>query len=128
MKKAVFVKYDEIPEASPHEGVHFKPILCDGFGFTIVHFDKGLYIPPSEHEHADEQMGYCLKGKTEWIIQDESGEWKQMVTEGMAYSLPPHAAHGIRVLEESVYVEIWCPPERHRETAKKLGLSFSETK
>ena len=128
MKKAAFVHYDEISPVDYVKGVHVKPIMGDRVGATVVRFDKGLYLPASEHEHADEQIGFCLKGKMEWTIRDDSGEWTQMVTEGMAYVLPPHTAHGVRVLEDSVYIEIWCPPERHRETAKKLGLSFSESK
>ena len=130
MGKAVFVNYEELPlGTAPFEGVRVRPMLGDTFGFTIVRFDKGLYIPVTEHVHDDEQMGYCIKGKIEWIIRDDAGEWTQMVTEGMAYHLPPNAAHGIRVLEDSVYVEMWSgPPERHRENANNLGLNFGNTK
>ena len=127
MKKAVFVKYDEMPEASPHEDVYFKPMMGDNVGFTIIRFTKGVELP-TDHEHADEQMGYCLKGKVEWIVRDDSGEWTETLTPGMAYLFPPHTYHGLRALEDSEFIEVYCPPERHRDVAKKLGLSLSETK
>ena len=129
--KAHFFKYSEIPwinwtpvmgeSCIPAKSMRLKPIgVADKVEASMIQFDKGAYSSP--HEHADVQIGFCLKGKFEFTIRDESGEWKQMITPGMAYVFPPNVAHGERVLEDTELVEIWAPSERHYEEAKKNNL------
>ena len=129
--KALFFNYSEISwigwtpvmgeSCIPANSMRLKPIVvADKVEASMIQFDKGAYSSP--HEHADVQIGFCLKGKVEFIIRDDSGEWTQMVTAGMAYVLPPNVAHGERVLEDTELIEIWSPSDRHKENAKKNGL------
>jgi quercetin dioxygenase-like cupin family protein len=124
--KALFVKYDEIPAVERRKGIHVKPFVVDKLAATIVTWDKGAEFGPEKH--VDEQIDFFLKGKMEWTVKDDSGERKEIVTEGMAIGLEPHVTHAGRALEESVAVEIFYPSDRHRELAQKLGLIVSEAK
>ena len=118
--RAVFVKYDEISPVEPRQGINLKPFMVDNLGASLIKWDKGVQVPA--HDHADEQIDFCLKGKIEWTIKDESGERKEILTAGMVCGLEPHVVHTLNVLEDSVAIEIWCPADRHREIARKLGL------
>ena len=122
--KALFVKYNEIPAVEGRKGIYVKPFVVDKLAAMIVRWDKGAEFGPEKH--ADEQMDFFLKGKMEWTVIDDSGERKEIVTEGMALGLEPYVIHGGRALEDSMAVEIFCPANRHRELAKKLGLIVSD--
>ena len=124
--KALFVKYDEIPPVEVRKGIHAKPFVVDKVAATIVKWDQGAEFGPESH--ADEQIDFFLKGKMEWTVRDSSGERKEIVTAGMAMGLEPHVIHSGKALEESQAVEIFCPADRHRELAKKLGLLVGEGK
>lgn len=123
--RAMFVKYDEIPFQEIQKGLKIKPLVVGKLCATIVTWDKGTEFGP--HEHADEQIDFCLKGKMEWTIKDDSGERKEILTAGMACGLESYVYHAGKALEDTVAVEIFCPPDRHLEIARKLGLIIGET-
>lgn len=113
--KSLFVKYNEIPWKEAMPGVRIKPIIVDKLGASVVELDKGVITPP--HEHDDEQIDFCLKGKMEISIKDEKGERVELFEEGMAFAIEPHVSHGITALEDSVLVEMWAPADRLRKVA-----------
>jgi quercetin dioxygenase-like cupin family protein len=120
--KSLFIKYDKAPWIQAAQGVRFKPIVVDKLGASIVEVSKGVQTPP--HEHADEQIDFCLKGKLEISIKDDKGERVEMFEQGMAFALEPHVPHGIKALEDSVLIEIWAPADRFR----KVAMLVSEVK
>ena len=124
--KAMFVKYDGIPFQEIQKGLRVKPFVVDKLCATIVKWDKGTVFGP--HEHADAQIDFLLKGKMEWTVEDDRGERKEIFSEGMVCGLDPYVYHTGIALEDSMGVEIFCPPDRHVELARKLGLLVSEVK
>ena len=124
--RAMFVKYDEIQPVELTKGIYVKPLVVDKLAASIVKWDKGAEFGP--HEHADEQIDFLLKGKMEWTVKDDSGERKEILTEGMAVGLEPYVFHAGKALEDSVAIEIFCPADRHREVARKLGLIVTPEK
>ena len=122
--KARFIKYNEIPAVEARKGIHVKPFVVDRLAAMIVRWDKGAEFGPEKH--ADEQIDFFLKGKMEWTVIDDSGERKEIVTEGMALGIESNVIHGGKALEDSMAVEIFCPSDRHRALAKTLGLIVSE--
>ena len=113
--KSIFVKYDDAPWIEPIPGFKYKPIVIDKLGGSIVELKKGVQTPP--HEHDDEQLDFCLKGKLEITIKDEKGERVESFTEGMAFALEPHVLHGVKALEDCILIEAWTPADRHRKVA-----------
>jgi quercetin dioxygenase-like cupin family protein len=72
--------------------------------FLLVDLKAGQIVP--EHRHLHEQMGTCLKGKAEFI----SGEKKFLVEVGMFYWMKPNEPHSVKVLEESIFLDVFSPP------------------
>ncbi len=72
--------------------------------FLLVNLKAGQVVP--EHRHIHEQMGTCLKGKAEFI----SGEKKFLVDVGTFYWMKPNELHSVKVLEESILLDVFSPP------------------
>lgn len=69
-----------------------------------LHFEKGSV--GAKHSHPHEQIGYIVSGKL--IYQEEGCEDKVLET-GDTYYVKPDAVHGIKVLEETVLLDIFTP-------------------
>ena len=117
--KSLFIKYDEAPWVEAMPGVRIKPIIVDKLGASVVELKKGVVTPP--HDHDDEQIDFCLKGKLEIAVKDDKGERIEPFEEGMAFALQSHVSHGITALEDSVLIEMWAPADRLRKVAMVVG-------
>ncbi|MFP3952238.1 MAG: cupin domain-containing protein [Candidatus Bathyarchaeia archaeon] len=82
------------------------PFTSDRVMFLLVE------IPPREevpmHSHPHEQMGICLKGRAEFISDDE----KKIVEEGAFYWIKPEENHSVVSLtdEKSIFLDVFNPP------------------
>ncbi len=103
----MFYKRTESGYKNLGEGVEFK---------ALVHGDKtmlcefrikaGKGVP--DHEHPHEQTGYLVKGKLRLFIRDEAMELKP----GDSWCVPGGVPHRAEVLEDSVVIEVFCPPRK----------------
>jgi quercetin dioxygenase-like cupin family protein len=86
------------------EGVHYKT-LAHGFRTSLHEFrlDKGSTIPIHSHPH--EQTGYLVSGKMNFIFKDKiiSAEG------GDSWNIPGGEEHGVKVIDDSVVIEIFSP-------------------
>ena len=71
--------------------------------FLLVDLMPGQIVP--EHRHPHEQMGLCLKGKAEFI----SNENRFRVEAGMFYWMKPNEPHSVKVVEESTFLDVFSP-------------------
>jgi quercetin dioxygenase-like cupin family protein len=117
----LFINYKDVPWIEVKKGIRFKPIIVNNVGGSLVEFDKGASTEPQSH--ADEQMSWCLKGKLEFMIEDDNGRRTEIFEEGMAYGLEPYVRHAItRAIEDSVVIEVWSPPERQRKRKQTIVI------
>lgn len=95
-------KVGEWENAEP--GVKRK-ILPPGASIMMmeVHFEEGA--EGYEHNHPHEQMSYCLKGRIEFRIDDET----RVITAGETIFIPSGARHGVKALEPSVLLDAFTP-------------------
>lgn len=80
---------------------------------TIAHGDltllglfriaAGAVIP--EHDHPQEQTGYLVSGRLEFLIEGRT----RMAAPGAGWNLPAGTPHGARALEHSIVVEVFSP-------------------
>ena len=71
---------------------------------------KGSEVPL--HTHAHEQVGHVESGRARFRIGDE----ETVVATGDGYSVPSNVPHGVVVLEDSVFVDVFSPPrEEYRQ-------------
>lgn len=58
------------------------------------------------HSHENEQVTYVLQGALRFIVQGE----EFLVRTGEVLIIPPHAPHSAVALEDTVDLDIFCPP------------------
>lgn len=58
------------------------------------------------HSHDNEQISYVLQGALKFIVQGE----KIIVRTGEVLVIPSHAPHSAEALEDTVGLDIFCPP------------------
>ncbi len=85
-----------------NEGAH--TMLCE------LRMAKGSVIPAHTHPH--EQIGYLASGRFRFRLGDR---WKEMGP-GDSWCVPGGIEHEVEVLEDTVAVDIFCPPrEEYRD-------------
>jgi len=68
-----------------------------------VLLDKGCFLP--EHSHPHEQTGYMVSGTAIFNIDGQETEVKT----GDSWSIPGDAIHSVKVVDDSVIVEVFSP-------------------
>jgi quercetin dioxygenase-like cupin family protein len=67
-------------------------------------FAAGTVLPMHAHPH--EQTGLVLCGAGEFTLGDE----KRKVRAGDGWTIPGDVPHGVRFTEDSIVIEVFCPP------------------
>jgi len=82
-----------------------KMVSC-GERCQMIRFElqKGGEIPPHAHPH--EQIGYLAKGKLLLRIGEEEFE----LVEGEGYAVEPNVEHSVKILEDSIAIDVFAPP------------------
>ena len=65
----------------------------------------GAVIPL--HRHAPTQIGYVVSGRAKFLAAAEEGAFE--VATGDSYVFGPNIQHGTEALEDTVYIEVFCP-------------------
>lgn len=98
--------YDNQIELEKVEEQIERKILARGGKMMIskVYFQEGAVAP--RHQHFHEQVTYCLKGKVEFYIGDQTA----IIEPGDSVYIPPHCLHGCKVLEgDAILLDIFTP-------------------
>ena len=69
-----------------------------------LELQKDAVVP--EHSHVNEQVTMVERGALKFFIEGR----EQIVRAGGILTIPPHAPHGVEVLEDSVAVDVFSPP------------------
>jgi len=86
--------------------------LCWGDRMLVAEITlaKGADVPA--HSHVHEQVGYIASGRLEWTVD---GKMK-ILEAGDGYAIPGNATHSVRVLEDSVAIDIFSPVREEYKT------------
>lgn len=71
---------------------------------TLMAFKEGQEV--DAHTHPHEQAGYCIRGRFELIV----GEETTVIESHDSYVIPGDTKHSYRVLENALAVEMFSPP------------------
>lgn len=71
---------------------------------TLMTFKEGQEV--GAHAHPHEQAGYCVSGRFELTIGDET----TVIEPHDSYIIPGSTPHSYRVLENALAVEMFSPP------------------
>ncbi|MCW5979915.1 MAG: cupin domain-containing protein [Bryobacteraceae bacterium] len=79
--------------------------VIHGVKLTIARLflQKGALVP--DHSHHHEQVTVLEQGRLLFTIDGQ----EQELTAGQALEIPPHAAHRVLALEESVAMDVFSP-------------------
>ncbi|MBV8854588.1 MAG: cupin domain-containing protein [Sinobacteraceae bacterium] len=99
--------WDEIP-AEPLRGTLSRKLISGQRSMIAhVYFKKGDDVP--QHSHDNEQITYILQGALQfWFGADGSQE--MVVRAGEVVVIPSNLPHSARALEDTLDVDIFCPP------------------
>lgn len=106
-EKATLHTWDEIPREFLNPLIERQLVTGDQIMIGHIHLKKGAIVPL--HHHHNEQMTYILSGALKfWLGADESEE--VTVRAGQVLHLPSNLPHKAEALEDTLDVDIFCPP------------------
>lgn len=101
----MYVVNSKIPSVDLGGGVTRKVLsYSENLMSVELHLQKGA--EGAMHSHPHEQIGYIASGK---LIYMEEGEEDKTLSTGDTYYVRPNAMHGIKVLEDTVLLDIFTP-------------------
>lgn len=106
--------FSSFKERQPVEmlpGVTRQMLSCGERAMAVyITIAKGSEVPLHTHPH--EQIGYLQSGRALFRIGDE-----ERVLEALdGYSIPGNVPHGVKALEDCVFVDVFSPPrEEYRQ-------------
>ena len=92
-----------------HELLSRRLITGDRTMLAHVYLKKGCVVP--KHQHENEQFTYILEGALEFLI-GEDGARKEIIRAGEVLHLPSNLPHAARALEDTLDLDIFCPPRQ----------------
>lgn len=102
-------RWTDMPEEPLSDVISRKLITSDRMMLAHVYIKKGGIVP--RHSHENEQLTYILEGGLRfWIGPDESQVIDVMA--GEVLQIPSHVEHKAEALEDTLDVDIFCPPRQ----------------
>lgn len=98
MPKLYFASPRDLPSTRPQPGVTERTL--QGSDMTVHVSDLAARTVVETHRHDEERIGIVMRGSVAMVVAGE----QRILTEGDTYVVPPAAAHGIRVLEQSAQI------------------------
>jgi quercetin dioxygenase-like cupin family protein len=84
-------------------------IWGDRIMLAHVYLKKGCVVP--KHQHENEQVTYLLEGRMRFWLGDDQTE-TVLVEAGDVLVIPSNLPHRAEALEDSLDVDIFCPPRQ----------------
>jgi quercetin dioxygenase-like cupin family protein len=100
-------RWDDMPRETLSPTIGRRLIATDRMMLAHVYLLKGSIVP--RHEHENEQLTYILEGKLRFWLGDDEAEVVD-VAAGEVLHLPSHLPHKAEALEDTLDVDIFCPP------------------
>ena len=109
MSEAKRYRWEDMPKEALKPDLHRRLISTERMMLAHVYLDKGSIVP--KHSHENEQLTYIIKVVLRfWLGEDESEVVD--VAAGEVLHLPSHLPHKAEALEDTLDVDIFCPPRQ----------------
>ena len=104
-----FYRWNDMPKETVNPLLDRRLITGNRMMLAHVYLKKGCVVP--RHHHENEQLTYILQGALRfWIGEDEKEEL--VVRAGEVLHIPSHVPHKAEALEDTLDVDIFCPPRQ----------------
>ena len=102
-------RWKDMPAEPLKEGLSRRLVTGERMMMAHVYFKKGADVP--RHSHENEQLTYILEGALQfWFGAND--EQKLLVRAGEAIVIPSHLPHRALALEDTLDLDVFCPPRR----------------
>ena len=109
MSGATRYRWEDMPKEALKPDLARRLISTERMMLAHVYLDKGCIVP--KHSHENEQLTYILEGTLRfWLGEDESEVVD--VSAGEVLHIPSHLPHSAEALEDTLDVDIFCPPRQ----------------
>jgi len=106
---ATHYRWDDLAKEPLKPDLARRLISTERMMLAQVFLDRGCIVP--QHSHENEQLTYILEGKLRfWLGEDESEVVD--VAAGEVLHLPSWLPHKAEALEDTLDVDIFCPPRQ----------------
>jgi quercetin dioxygenase-like cupin family protein len=100
-------RWDEIPLEPLKGTLSRRLITSQRMMLAHVYFKRGDDVP--RHAHENEQITYILSGALQFWLGPNDEE-QVLVRAGEVIVIPSHLPHRAQALEDTLDVDIFCPP------------------
>ncbi len=107
--RATHHRWDQIPLESLKSTITRRFVSSERMMVAHVYFKKGDEVP--RHSHENEKITYTLSGALRFWF-GEHGEHEFLVRAGELVVIPPGLPHRALALEDTLDVDIFCPPRQ----------------
>jgi unsaturated pyranuronate lyase len=108
MSAGTHYRWEELPLEQLKPDLGRRLLTGERMMLAQVYLQQGAIVP--RHEHDNEQLTYILEGTLRlWLGPDDDEEMFD-VRAGEVLHIPPNVPHRAEALENTLDVEIFCPP------------------
>ena len=107
--KATFHRWDDMPKERVNDMLDRRLVSGERVMLAHVYLKKGCIVP--KHSHENEQLTYILEGVLRFRLGEDESEVID-VSAGEVLHLPSHLPHMAEALEDTLDVDIFCPPRQ----------------
>lgn len=107
--RAILTCWNDLPWEEVTDRLSRRLITGERIMLAHVRLEKGCVVP--RHSHENEQFTYILEGALRFWL-GEHGERQIDVRAGEVLHLPSNLPHKAEALEETLDMDIFCPPRR----------------
>jgi quercetin dioxygenase-like cupin family protein len=101
--------WDELEWEPITDAIRRKMITGDQMMIAHIFLDEGAVVP--RHSHHNEQITYILSGALRFWIGEDDPEVIE-VGAGEVLHIPAHVPHKALALEDTLDVDVFCPPRQ----------------
>jgi len=98
------VSFETMPIEHLNPLIERQFVAGEGSMLARLLLRKGCIVPL--HSHENEQITYILEGALKFLLQDK----EIVVRAGEVLVIPPHVPHSAEALEDTVDLDVFCPP------------------
>ena len=109
MSEARHYRWDDLPKDPLKPDLSRRLISTERMMLAQVFLDKGCIVP--QHSHENEQLTYILSGTLRFFLGEDESEVVD-VGAGEVLHLPSWLPHKAEALEDTLDVDIFCPPRQ----------------
>lgn len=109
MENARLFRWKDMDPEPVTDKIRRRIVTGDRAMLAEVLLDRGAIVP--RHSHENEQFTYILTGALKfWLGED--GETEIVVKAGEILHIPSHLPHKAEALEDTVDLDVFCPPRQ----------------